>query len=251
MAFETNENQDQPGTPADPTQAAADKPAAQAPAADAPADHTSVFLVAGERAFRSADDVVKNIENAQSHISTLEAERAADREKLAAIKAENERLRKIEEGLDGRNNSGNDDQTDQLSKDELAAQAAVAAVDIMKQNQNKEVQEDNLAQAEAAAKEAYGDQYVTKIDEIAKGLNMTLAAVDQLGKTSPGAFKRLFLPAEPGKPHVPSSGSVNVPAGDMQQGAQAPSGNVTKMRERERIAHVKDRMSAAGIEYGN
>lgn len=250
MPFDSENNSDQSSTNEGSAQAAADQAAAQASANEQTSDHTSVFLVAGDRAFRSADDVVKNIENAQSHITTLEAERAADREKLAESEAELERLRKITDSLDGRNASGNAGQTDQLSKDEIATQAAVAAVELINQNHTAEEKKANLAAAEAAAQEAYGDQYVAKIKEIAGKHNMTLAAVDKLSETSPSAFKQLFLPAEAGQPHVPSTGSVNLPGGQQEQQPNTDGKNVVKMRERQRISHVTDRMKAAGVEYG-
>ena len=213
----------------------------QAPAGD----HTSVFLVAGDRAFRDADSVVKHVEHAQSHISTLEAERAADRERLASQEAELERLRKIESALDGKP-TGNVDQTGQLSKEEIAAHAAKLAVGLIEQSHTVAQQDANLLKVEEAAKAAYGDDYKSKIVEIASGLGMTPAAIDALGKQSPSAFAKLLLPAQSGSSHQPSRGSV-IPPDPNQQGQNPQPVNIVKLREKDRISHVATLMKAAGV----
>lgn len=239
------ENETTGGETKTPEQIAADQ-AAQAAAQANAQDHQSVFLVAGERAFKDAESVVKNIENAQSHIATLEAERGTDRERLAAQDAEIARLKKIEEGLDGRDQPGNADATSQLSNEELAAHAAKLAVGLIEQDNTVAVQNANLASAEAKAKEAYGDDYATKVIGIAKELGMNPAAIDALGKQSPSAFAQLFLPKSAGSSHQPSTSTINLPAGQ-QNGSEHKPVNVTKMRERDRIAHVGSLMKDAGV----
>jgi len=250
MPFD-NKNEDGTQTTGNQEQEAADKAAELAAQQSQQGDHQSVFLVAGERAFRDADAVVKNIESSQSHITTLEAEGKVGRDRITELEKENARLQKIEDSLDGRNQTGNADTTSQLSNDELAIQAANAAVGMIEQKASEEVRSANLAGAEAKAELAYGKEGCqAKIEEIATTLGMNLAAVDELGKTSPDAFARLFLPAAPGMPHTPTRTTVNMPAGDGQQQETKPA-NVTRMRERERISHVTGKMEAAGIVYGN
>jgi hypothetical protein len=247
MPFDTDQDQNKDDNNAGKTaeQIAADQ-AAQAAAQSAAPDHTSVFLVAGERAFKDADSVVKKIENADSHIATLEAERQADRDRLAEQEAELERLRKIEGALDGKT-TGNADETSQLSNEEIAAQAAKLAVGLIEQSNSVAVQEANLESAEAAAKEAYGEGYKGKIADIASELGMTLAAVDALGKQSPSAFAKLLLPTQSGSSPQPTRSSVMPPANN-QQGQQTAPVNVTKMREKDRIAHTASLMKEAGVE---
>jgi hypothetical protein len=230
-----------------PEQIAADQAAKEAATKATATDHTSAFLVAGDRAFRDADSVVKNIESAQSHIATLEAERKADRERLASQDAEIERLKKIVDGLDGRDDdTGKAAQTEQLSKDELVAHAAKLAVGMIAQTQTETQQAENLAGCEAAAAAAYGKDSVQKVAELAASLKMSLAQVDALGKESPEAFARLFLPKDPGAAHQPSQGTVIPPAGVTPQRDEQPV-NIVKMSERDRIQHVAAKMAAAGV----
>lgn len=245
MAFDDNQNNDNNNNQ---DTGAADQTAQQAQQQNAADDHTKVFLVAGERAFKSPDDAVAHIEHAQTHISTLEAERAADRERIEAQEAELQRLRNLEAGLQGReNNSGNAAQTEQPSKEDIAKHAADLALGIIKNNQSEAVKTANLVEAEKAAAAAYGDGYKAKVVEMATKVGMSPAQVDALGKDSPEAFKRLFVPAEPGQPHTPSQGSVNVD--DLNGGQQKPAPrNILKMRsEKDRITEVSARMKAAGV----
>ena len=244
MPFESEDTSG--GETKTPEQIAADQAAHQA-AAQAPAtDHTSVFLVAGDRAFKDADSVVKNIENAQAHIATLEAERQADRDRLTAQDAELARLKKIEEGLTGRD-TGNVDTTSQLSNEELAAHAAKLAVGLIQQSDTVAVQNANLAKAEAAAKEAYGEDYHAKVIDIAKQHGMAPSAIDALGKQSPTAFAQLFLPKAASSSHQPSTSTVNLATGNGQSGSETKPVNVTKLREKDRIAHVSTLMKNAGV----
>jgi hypothetical protein len=245
MPFEKDQELNPDGTPkvVDPKEPVVDP--TLAPAA-APNDHNQVFLVAGERAFRDAESVVKNIENAQAHITTLEAERVTDREALATAQAEVARLKKIEDGLDGRQ-SGNDDRTDQMSIEQVAAQAADMAVGKIAQSKTVAEQTKNLADSEAKAEAAYGKDYLNKISEIATNLNMTLKAVDELGKSSPSAFARLFLPASPGQPHQPTTSTVLSPADSQQNRDPAKPVNIVKMRERDRMSTVAALMKDAGV----
>lgn len=232
------------GTPkVDPTQPVV-TPTPVAPAAN---EHNKVFLVAGERAFGDAESVVKKIESADAHIITLEAEGKVNREALEAATGEIERLKKISDSLDGQTQPGKPDQTDQMSNDQLAAHAASLAVGLINQNKTVEEQNLNLAGAEAKAKEAYGETYISKIGEIAQSLNMTLKAVDELGKSSPAAFGRLFLPATSGTPHQPTTSSVNAPIGTEQQNDPAKPVNIVKMREGERMSIVAQKMKDAGV----
>lgn len=214
--------------------------------ANQPNAHNNVFLVAGERAFGDAESVVKKIESADTHIATLEAEGKVNREALDTALAEVSRLKKIEDSLDGRP-SGNPDQTDQMSIEEVAAHAAELAVGKIAQNRTVEAQNQNLAGCEAKAKEAYGDTYVNTISTIATKLNMSLKAVDELSKSSPDAFSRLFLPADSGAPHQPTRSSHNAPTGDEHNNDSDKPVNIVKMREGDRMSTVAAKMKAAGV----
>jgi len=214
-----------------------------------PNDHNQVFLVAGERAFADADSVVKHVEHAQSHIATLETESETSRSKIAEQAAEILRLQKIEEVMNGQPATGNQDQTDLMSNDQLAAHAAKLAVGLITQNQEQSTQNSNLTKSEAAVEAAYGTEtYRAEVGKIAASLGMTLEAVDALGKTSPDAFNRLFLPAgKPDSGHQPSTGSTYQSTQQQTSSQQEPV-NIVKMREPERLALVSQKMKAAGVD---
>lgn len=210
------------------------------------ADHTQVFLVAGERAFRSADDVVTHVTHAQNHISTLEEERKSDREKLESQTKEIARLKLIEESLvPGHTTDRKPAETPQVSTEQMAAQAATLAVGLLAETKAKELQQSNLADVEALAKQSYGDTYATEVVKIGAAIGMTPEAIDDLGRTSPDAFKKLFIPSSAQAQHQPSRSTVQV--SEQQTSPVDKPFNVVKMRERERLTAVAERMRAAGV----
>jgi len=229
--------------------AAADQAAQQAaPAASTTDNHNQVFLVAGERAFSDAGAVVKHVEHSQSHIATLETEAETSRGTIAEQAAEILRLKKVEEALNGQSTTGTVGQTDLLSNEQLATNAAKLAQGMIAEQSTVNAQNSNLAAVEAAAEKVYGEGYQAKVGEIAKKLGMTLQEVDSLGRTSPDAFSKLFLPADAGSSHQPSSGTIQRSLADQQQLSNQQPRNITKMREPERRTLVAEKMKAAGVE---
>lgn len=212
-----------------------------------PAAHNQVFLVAGERAFTDAASVVKHVEHSQSHIQTLEAERNADRVKLDEQDKELQRLRTIEASLEvGQAQDRTVPQTEQLSTEQLAAQAAQVAVGLIEESSNKATQQNNLATLEAQAKAAYGDEYAAKVVAIGQELGMSPQAIDALGSTSPDAFSRLFLPSTGVSQSLqPSTGTLAT--GGPAIAAAPVAVNLSKMKEKERLVTVAERMKAAGV----
>ena len=151
-----------------------------------------VFLVVGDRAFRTKDDVANNITHAQTHISQIESENGDLRRTLAEREKELERLRLASEGMQQQSGTHQEtgSQTAPLSKDELVS----TITSVMRQAQSEEVKQSNLNACYDIAAKAYGDEMKTKVKEIAEGLGMTLKAVDEMAKTQPKAFNHLFIP---------------------------------------------------------
>lgn len=212
-------------------------------------DPNRAFMIIGDRAFRTQEDVVKKIEHADSHIQTLEAERAAEQEQLAKLRAENEELLKFKEGVGGRQETGNATQTEQLSKEEIVKHAASLVMETIESNKTQQEKTINLSQAESMAKEAYGDDWNKAVVEAGSRLGMTADQINALGEDSPEAFKRLFIPADAGKPNEPTRSNTHFDERNRQQDNQDTKPvNITKMRkESDRIAEVSKRMKAAGV----
>lgn len=198
-------------------------------------DPTQVFLAVGDRAFKDASSVAKHIEHSQNHIKTLEEEREADRNKLAEIEKELERLRKVEEGVRA-GESGNDPEpTTGQSNEDLAKQAAEIALGLIDSKNTESKQKANISEAEKLAKEQFGEKYKEKVLERAKELGLTPEAVDAMAAESVPAFQRLFLSDTKKPPASPSSGNVTAPPGT--DGERQPR-NVLKMNERDRRSYI-------------
>jgi len=210
----------------------------------------NVFLTVGERAFHTRDDVVKNISHAQDHISNLESENSTLKTESSELKAENERLQAIvDANTQGarQSTSGNDQNTTGLSNEELVKQAADLALGTIENRQTAAQQNANLSRCEAKAKELYGDDYVTTVTAKGKELGMTGNQIDALGKDSPEAFAHLFLTEGRKQSHQPSSSSVNTAAFNQQSNEDERPKNITKMREKDRIAYTSGLMKQAGV----
>lgn len=199
-------------------------------------DPTKVFLAVGDRAFKDADSVAKHIQHAQNHIATLENERKQDKELMAQLTAEVERLKKIEEAI-RQGNPGTGEQTALPSKDELAKQAAQLAIGILESTQTENQQKANLAKAEEAAKQKFGEAYKQKVAEKAKQVGLTLKAVDALAAESPDAFAKLFLDGQPVSSSQPTSGTVDT-ASLHEQKKPVERKNIVKMSDKERREYV-------------
>ena len=187
------------------------------------------FLIVGDRAFRDRDALVKHISSAQAHIQTLEAERAADRQTLAELKAEVERLKKIADAAASA--PAKDDPP--FDPDEVVSRT----VAVLSQQEQAKVQAANLAAAIERAKKAYGDEFTQKVNEKAAALGMTLEEVDLMAKTKPALFDATFLPPSSTRPNAYQPGhdrSTGKPSSDTSEERR----NVLKMSEKERIAYV-------------
>lgn len=221
----------------DPTnqQAASDtNEATQQQQQQADSQEDKVFLIAGDRAFRTKDDVVNNIAHAQGHIQTLEGETRTLRGENDTLKAENENLKRTMEALE--NKSGKEEQTATPSKDEIVS----AAADEIENRNKANVEAANLQAAMDSAKNAYGENFNEKINELAKKNNMTINAVNYLAKMSPDAFSKLFLPE--GKsvvPAAPTQGEVTSKAVDEVE-KKTKSVNIMKVPVKERAAKVQE-----------
>lgn len=203
----------------------------------------SAFLIVGERAFRSRDDVIKNIEHSQNHISTLESERAEERKIIDQLRQENENLRKAAEAVGSKGNEG---ETANLSNDELVKRAAEMAAQSMRDQESAAQQKKNLDGCVAIAKETYGDNYTKTVTDKANELGMTIAEVDALASRAPQAWEKLFIgETQSDSSFQPSQGNVQSSVAQQKPNQQQPQ-NIMKIRtEKGRMDYVRERMAAA------
>lgn len=218
-------NQDTGFTKQEPGSSGIDQPTNGTPSDNA----DKAFLIVGDRAFRDREALVKHISSAQAHIQTLEAERAADRQTLAELKAEVERLKKIADAAASAPDKGDPP----FDPDEVVSRT----VAVLTQQEQAKVQAANLAAAVERAKKAYGDEFTQKINEKAAALGMTLEEVDQMAKTKPALFDATFLPTSSTRPNAYQpvyDRSTGKPSSDKSEERR----NIMKMSEKERIAYV-------------
>lgn len=206
----------------------------------------SAFLIVGERAFATKEDVTKNITNAQSHIKTIETENAQLREKTQNLTQEVERLKLAVEGMQqgGKETStaGKDDQTGNLSKEELVTAVVQQVRSTMTSEQRETVRTNNINTVFAEAKTAYGDKVYEKVGAKATELHMTPKDVDEMAMNNPAVFRQLFLPTNGTQQSHQSGGSVNTASLNGDDKQKTPF-NVTKHSSKEIADEVQRRLA--------
>jgi flagellar biosynthesis GTPase FlhF len=218
------------------------------------------FLEVDGRVFQTQEDVIKNIVNAQSHISKLESEAAARAQQGAESKAEEERslARQILDGIKEEQNR-KDDNTSQSSKVELNEEDIVKKVmQSMERKTAEQTAEQRNDQCHALAQKELGDGYEEAIAKKAKALNMSMSEVNTLARTSVEAFSELFLPKTDGGNTSNSFSSDADSTGRQVEsllsgGSKDNSDKLASFKgksDKARVAMVTDLAAEYGITYG-
>ena len=173
------------------------------------------FLAIGDRVFSTPADVEKFYRNANDHIKSLEEENKTfkeTQEQLRKAADDNLSARELLQGIKDASTSGKPSETPSVNKDELVAEivriATTQVSDELKSHQQKEYEDKNLSTAMNAAKEAFGETFIDDVLRLGVEHGLDSAAVNNLAKTSPVAFEKLFLPAQKGVT-APVEGSIN------------------------------------------
>ena len=150
------------------------EPVAQVSATPEPVTPTdqSVALIVGDRAFATMDDVKTKIVNQDAHVNVIETENATMRAELEAVKAELATATSLEEVLQRK-----DTQETSLSQDDISKL-------VRDQVGNLNAEEATNANREgciASAQSAYGEDFIVKMQDIAKDLGLTMDDVDVMG----------------------------------------------------------------------
>lgn len=168
----------------DPSATAAQESAAPNQASNA---DQQTFLVVGERAFASPDDVKSKIEHADQHISTIESENAQLKAELEAAQEQLNKSTSLEEVLhkldENKDESGLTlDQVKELVSNEITT------------TKQADVQQSNLKTCIGAAEKAYGEGFIEKMTEMAGNLGLSMEEVDGMAASNPKLFAKTFLP---------------------------------------------------------
>lgn len=222
---------------------------------DAPADQPkSPFLKVGEREFAAPDDVTTHISAAQEHIAKLEKENQEMREREAVLQKaaeDNMTARELLEGIQKATSTPKPSETPSVDKEELIAEAVRIATTTVEHNLRSEAErraaDTNLADAEEAAKKAYGDSYKAKIIELGNTHGLTGKQIDNLAKQSPAAFKSLFIPTAPAS-SGPTDGSLNTGAFQQPPKDEKPKRIMAATSNKERAAIIESRILAKTLQ---
>lgn len=181
---------------------------------------SSLFSING-RAY-DANSAKTKIENADSFIETLKAEKTDLATQLEAFKQENERLRSqankqanLEEALNmlKQGQQTPPEATPSIDVEALKAQllkeSQSLTMNTVAQLEKQRMEEANFQQSLNAAKRVFGLELGDKLAARGKELGMQPDAIDQMAKSNPKMFSELFIPKVPSQQSAPSGQYVN------------------------------------------
>ena len=169
--------------------------------ADPAGTETKPLFSIGTRDYKDVDDVVNKITNADNHISTLEKERKADKDKIQELEEKlaemGDQSSKLDTLLDKLGNSNSQaGQTDQVDIESLRKQLLEEAKNVSVQTSTA-LEQQKLAEANTLknieiAKKKFGSDYEAKLRDEASVLGYSDQDIQKLAAGDPERFKRLF-----------------------------------------------------------
>lgn len=176
-------------------------------------------IIVGDRTFDSQADLIKSWQHQSGHIQTIEGENGQMREQLAKAKGVEDVLEKLREQQEPPTETTSQQSEVQDSKEFLKAEDLD---EMLTQRELNRVAKQNKQKAMDMAKEVYGGQFQTNLQETAQSLGMTESEALSIAERSPEAFSKLFLPSAPS---IQSRAS-----GDINSGAVRPPSEVQSAR---------------------
>lgn len=160
--------------------------------------NTNMFKV-GDREY-TPEDAAKKIENADSFIETLKAERAQDTERMKALEAQLAELTgkldtatKLEDVLNSKREAQPSQPAEQTTPPAVDEDAILAKLrEQMNKESQVEIRAKNMKSAIESASKKYGSEWQTKLKERGKEVGMDEKAIQTMAETSPQAFAELF-----------------------------------------------------------
>lgn len=224
-----------------------------------PADQAKPLFSIGTRDYKDVDDVVNKITNADNHISTLETERKADKERIEQLE---QKLREKEDQSskldDVLNKLGEQSsQTDQTGsvdiealRQDLLKQAADVSVKAATEMEKQKIAQANTATNIEQAKAKFGSDYETKLREEAGKLGYSDEDILKLAAGDAERFKRLFnLDTSPRPSESAPSTNGYRPGGYQPKITDLPNPSMA-FNSTGRVSAVQERLKAKLKEKG-
>lgn len=200
-------------------------------------DQNEALAVVGDRTFKTQDDLAKYVNNASSHISTLEAENAELRKKVEEAAKLDELMQKLDSRVPEKTQqTESTEQTSQFSMDDVVSKAVNQVSALQQQEAAKAMRQQRLSDAMSKAKEAYGDSFVSEVQKIAT--DNGISDIDEFVVSHPKLFDSIFISVAKKNPDTSSAGSgvrtdgFNA-SGDQQESVPLYKLRTTKERHRE------------------
>lgn len=183
------------------------------------ADPAPLFTV-GDRNY-DKDSAVKKIENADSHIATLEAESKAKDDELAQLRAQLDQATKLEDALARLQSTEQDNSSQPTSttntevdleslSQSLESKLSEKLESSLDQRDRIIRESENEKASMVAAQKVFGEDYETKLREKAKALDMNDKDILDEARKSPAKFKALFGLDRKVEPSVSPNSTMNL-----------------------------------------
>lgn len=160
----------------------------------------------------TVDEIAKKFEHADNHIETILKEKAEMESQLQSAA----KLEDALAALKSKDESGTEP-TSHVDPDQLKSQVLEA----LKQEEQLKAAEANLNKSKEIVKSFFGEDYATKVAQVAEENGLTPSNLEDLMKTSPKAVEKL-IGVTSGTGAAPSAGSVNS-AGVLKNAEQTAS----------------------------
>lgn len=207
------------------------------------------YSVAG-KSFQDLDAMKNSYENQESHINTLETERAADRQRIQELEAKVSQASTVDELLEriqsGRQVEGGSD----IDINQIAQQVASQVESGLQAKELEGRQDNNWKKVSDTLTAAYGDKVDEQVKAIAKTHDMSWDDAVAMARTRPTIFLSLFKGMDSVQQVAPTSGTINTSAlGEVER--ETPKTSVMNLRtDAERVANYNARLDAVYAEHG-
>lgn len=188
------------------------------------------------------DAAVVKISNADAHIAKLEAERKADRERLAAIEAERDKYKGTAEVLARKQQLEQENAPTSVDPAQIAREVANLVKGDLNEEARIATQRENLARVKQELTKKYGQNVDEIVGKVTGPLGMTVAEAMEMAKTKPKAFMSFFdkVPAPVSTATKPSVNS----AGLKPAASEPPTRDLFKARtDKERVEIYQERLA--------
>lgn len=200
------------------------------------------FLKVGDRVFKSKEDVEKHIDHAQNHISKLESDFESATTLVDRQQQLLEKAHKVDELMDAvanrQNSSGNAEETPQLSKEEVIADAVKAFEQRQTELTRAQQAEQNWNTVTSTLTQAYGDKTDEVVQKVAGENGLTVEEAADMARRHPKVFLKMF-DVKSSKPSAqPTRSTVNTES----------VGNYTSSAPRKSIMSMSNKQKAQRVQ---